>query len=303
MQLSTVTERLFGHSGLRLGLDIFSLDNETFVDLAYKFILGRRADRGGRKHFKDKLDAKTLNKNDLLKVLIDSAEFSSTRMFTQLGTSLHYSRIQFIRQLPAAKNIVDLGGSCQESDDGAMVGMGYPYNFDKLTIIDLPFNQRHEIYRNGSGVKSVKTSKGQVEYLYQSMTDMSPVQDQSIDLVYSGQSIEHVTVADAKKVYSEALRVLRPGGIFALDTPNGRITRIQQDEFVDPDHKVEYTSQQLQEGLRSAGFEIVEAKGLNYAGEIIERDQFDQKEIARNSGIFSDASNCYLLAFICRKPL
>ena len=43
---------------------------------------------------------------------------------------------------------------------------------------------------------------------------------------------------------------LRPGGYFALDTPNGRLTRLQQADFIDPDHKIEYTFEQLFAKLR-----------------------------------------------------
>ena len=55
------------------------------------------------------------------------------------------------------------------------------------------------------------------------------------DLVYSGQSIEHVTPSDADIVIKEVARVLRPGGWFALDTPNARVTRVQQPDLIDPD--------------------------------------------------------------------
>ena len=42
--------------------------------------------------------------------------------------------------------------------------------------------------------------------------------------------------------------------------------RLQQDEFIDPDHDHEYTHAEMVDKLRRAGFEILEAKGLNHAG-------------------------------------
>ena len=96
--------------------------------------------------------------------------------------------------------------------------------------------------------------------------------------------------------------MLQPGGHFALDTPNGRITRLQQDAFIDADHEVEYTAAQLDQKLGAAGFEIVERRGLNYAGEAAARGSFDWDEAARNTGVFADAEDCYLLAYVCRKP-
>jgi SAM-dependent methyltransferase len=134
------------------------------------------------------------------------------------------------------------------------------------------------------------------------MTSLVPIPDRSVDLVYSGQSIEHVTRAEAATTCREVRRVLRPGGWFALDTPNARLTRLQQDEFVDPDHKHEYTHAELASDLAAAGFEIVEARGLNYAGPIRTREEFDSLRIARNCGLFSEIEDCYVLAYVCRSP-
>src|SRR5438445_210082 len=82
---------------------------------------------------------------------------------------------------------------------------------------------------------------GPIRYPYQSMTDLTGIDSGTVDLVYSGQSIEHVTEADGDVVLREVARVLRVGGWFAVDTPNGRATRAQQADFIDPDHEVEYT--------------------------------------------------------------
>jgi ubiquinone/menaquinone biosynthesis C-methylase UbiE len=50
------------------------------------------------------------------------------------------------------------------------------------------------------------------------MTDLGGIPDGSFDLIYSGQSIEHVTADEADKVLLEARRVLRPGRFDAADT-------------------------------------------------------------------------------------
>ena len=122
--------------------------------------------------------------------------------------------------------------------------LGYPYDFDELVVVDLPPDDRHPLYhseRFGTG----DTERGQVRYEYRSMADLSFADDASVDLVYSGQSIEHVTEADGETVLKEAFRILRPGGYMAIDTPNGRVCRLQQPAFIDPDHKVEYTLDEL----------------------------------------------------------
>jgi SAM-dependent methyltransferase len=280
------------------------MDDGTFVDLAYRFLLGRAPDEQGQRHFLGRLRKRAISRDVFLRTLIDSREFGRTRLHSHLGTSIHESRSRFVRSLPPARRIVDLGGSCQGSRRGAMVELGYPYAFERLTIVDLPDPDRHELYRSedGPGAERVETELGPVEYLYQSMTTLQPIADGSVDLVYSGQSIEHVTRPDARSVYAEVLRVLRPGGLFALDTPNARLTRLQQDEFIDPDHKHEYTHPELSSDLRAAGFAILEAKGMNYAGPIASRADFSEKAVAGNCGLFSEIQDCYILAYVCRKP-
>ena len=94
------------------------------------------------------------------------------------------------------------------------------------------------------------------------------------------------------------------GGTLAVDTPNGRVTRLQQTEFIDPDHKHGYTPEkleELEEKLSRAGFDIVERKGLNLSLKSVETGHFDAAEVAENVGIFALPASCYLLAFVCQK--
>ena len=50
---------------------------------------------------------------------------------------------------------------------------------------------------------TVASARGPVTYRYQSMTDLSSFADGSFDLVYSGQSIEHVSEDEADVVQIE----------------------------------------------------------------------------------------------------
>ena len=130
------------------------------------------------------------------------------------------------------------------------------------------------------------------------MSDLSSCADEAFDLVYSGQSIEHVPEREADHVLREVRRVFRPGGYFAFDTPSARIRGCNKAEFIDPDHDVEYTAAELDGKLRAADFEVVERKGLNYVGAAAARGTFDWNEAARNRGVFSEAGDCYLLAYL-----
>jgi len=183
-----------------------------------------------------------------------------------------------------------------------MVRMGYPYAFDRLVVVDLPQGDRNDLYREDHDRHIVDTPLGPVHYHYHSMTDLSAYPDASFDLVYSGQSIEHVPVADADKVLTEVARVLRPGGHLALDTPNATVCRLQQAEFIDPDHDHEYTHHEMVDKLRCNGFEVVEMKGLNHAGRSLAAGEFSTREVATQRGLFADIESCYLLAYLCRTP-
>ena len=180
--------------------------------------------------------------------------------------------------------------------------MGYPYRFDELTVVDLPSEDRHELYRDDARPVSTETPQGLVTYRYHSMTDLSSYPSQSFDMVYSGQSIEHVTRRQAGRVLAQARRVLRPGGILALDTPNRRLTRLQQAAFIDPDHKYEYSHPEMAAMLRGNGFVLERAVGINYGGESVARGVFDVGELATRRGVFDEIEDCYLLGYVCRRP-
>lgn len=179
--------------------------------------------------------------------------------------------------------------------------MGYPFDFVSLTIVDLPPDDRHEIYRWDHEPTAIESPNGPVRYAYHSMTDLGRYEDAGFDLVYCGQTIEHVFEDEADHVLAEIHRVLSPGGYLAADTPNARATRAQQEEFIDPDHKVEYTHAEMVAKLERAGFAIREAKGLNYLGRSLSTGAFSAEETAANAGIYASPEDCYLLAYLAQK--
>jgi hypothetical protein len=284
-------------------VDFGSLPPEEAVDLAYQVVLQRPADPVGRKDWAAAIRSGWTN-TEMVGALAFSAEFHRRVKLPgkMLGYSLHSSRCEFVRTLPPGKVIVDLGGTDLGNPEGALVSMGYPYRFDRLTIVDLPSEDRHAIYRQDTRQDQVETALGPVYYRYHSMTDLSAFENNSVDLVYSGQSIEHVPPEEGRGVLKEVARILRPGGHLGLDTPNGRVTRLQQEAFVDPDHEVEYRLDELTTMIGDAGLELVDVKGANYSGRGLEGGRFDLDEVAGNSGLYWDADACYLLCVVARKP-
>ncbi len=82
--------------------------------------------------------------------------------------------------------------------------------------------------------------------------------DDSFDAVCSVQSIEHFD--DVGLVLSEAVRILRPGGVLAVATPN-RLT-YSPDGSINPFHTREYDARELEQ-LLSGSFEEIEVTGLH----------------------------------------
>lgn len=281
---------------------VSDMDDSTFIDFAYRFILRRVPDQEGKKTYLKSLARRNIDRDFLLKILSQSEEFK-TLQFDSVSLSIHQSRIQWVKSLPKADYILDLGGASKGSKEGALVAMGYPYKFKELTIVDLPLDERHLLYAEGyDTIDTFESSSGKIRYIYTSMANLSQFSDASMDFINCGQTIEHIMESEADRLFKECLRILKPGKYFCLDTPNARATRLQQDEFIDPDHEIEYFPEELNTKLKNAGFRIVDSKGINYLPESIRKGEFDKFEVTKNHGIFDDIENCYILAYRCQKP-
>jgi SAM-dependent methyltransferase len=281
---------------------IEELPSREFLRGIFHLLFGREPDLSDDGAYVAELESGEVSPRQLVEWLVHSAEWSHAAPMTEFGPSLHYGRGVFIRSLPKAARILDIGGAAVGDPSGGLVLMGYPYRFRELVVVDLPSEDRHALYQDSQRPDSVDTPQGRVTYRYHSMTDLSGLASGSFDLVYSGQSIEHVTRRDADRVLSQVRRVLKRGGVLALDTPNSRLTRLQQEAFIDPDHEYEYAPDELAAMLRGNGFVVERAHGIAYGGESVERGVFDPVELATKRGLYDDIQDCYLLAYVCRRP-
>jgi SAM-dependent methyltransferase len=273
------------------------------VRMAFNVILDREPDPVGGPDYTQRLAAGQLTRRGLAEALAHSEEFRRRIPIRDALLSMHVSRSDFVAGLPRARRILDLGGTHQGLSDGALVHLGYPYPFERLVVVDLPVEDRHALYQAGSTGEPVMSELGPVEFAFHSMVDLSRYEDASFDLVYSGQSIEHVTEAEGDVVVREAFRVLVPGGWFCLDTPNGPLWRLRSEELMNPDHKIEYSAGQLVAKLEQAGFEVTECKGLNLMRAGMAAGVYDEAEASAHPGVFAEAEECMLLAVVARTPV
>lgn len=78
--------------------------------------------------------------------------------------------------------------------------------------------------------------------------------DESVDLVFASNLVEHLSADEARRMAREALRVLRPGGRLILLQPNFRTSyRRYFDDFT---HVSIWTDVSLTDFLKAEGYEI-----------------------------------------------
>jgi SAM-dependent methyltransferase len=209
---------------------------------------------------------------------------------------LHRARALAVATLlPPAAHILDLGGA-----NAPLCDMGYPHPFTEVIVVDLPPEDRHEEFA-GRVVRAKATPLGPVDILYADMAELSGIGDNTVDLVWSGQSIEHVTLEHGRRVFAEVLRVLRPDGWFCLDTPNRRITALHAGpDHIHPDHKIEYTPEQLVAELTAAGFSVVDSFGICEMPLSAGGSSFDYRDFVIGAAISTSVDTSYVQFHRCR---
>jgi len=271
-------------------------DDRRFVQEAYHLVLHRLPDEAALAPLLAHLEQQ-VPRRVVVEVLL----------LTSFHEDLHALRCDLVRQLPPAEVIADLGGACATAAEGALLNMGYPHTPREITIVDLPPDTRlgasNFAHLDRESANWVKMGSTRVRYLHQSMSDLSGIADGSVDLVWAGQSIEHVTEPEAVQTLQEVWRVLRPGGSFCLDTPNRDVTRRQfPHALIHVEHKAEYTVAQLTQLLTQAGFEIVEVKGLGPMPRTARTRIFQPGELRRNAPLSDQPEISYLIYVQASKP-
>lgn len=99
-----------------------------------------------------------------------------------------------------------------------------------------------------------------VEWIAESASHMPTVEDASVDVVFSGQNIEHLWTDDLVGFLTEANRVLRDDGMLVVDSPNRPV--VEALGWVHPEHTVEMSVAEAVALFKAAGFEPTVVRGL-----------------------------------------
>ncbi len=99
-----------------------------------------------------------------------------------------------------------------------------------------------------------------VIWIKNSVSDMRDVPTGSVDLLFSGQNIEHLYYNDIVGFLSESSRVVKEGGYLCVDSPNRLVT--QELGYIQPQHVLELTSEDAAGLVEAAGFEVLQIQGI-----------------------------------------
>jgi len=295
-----------------LFVKVFHLNNifrDITARLAYQLILNRPIDQGALEKWKDFLKQNPLHRTYLINSLFLSEEYRSLILADPLVdlimmNYLHRERCELVRSLPAAKVILDIGGASSNIPRGALLTMGYPHPFDKLLIVDVPPQGSFEQRLSKEQYNVVQTELGEIRYIYKDMSDLAQIglHADSIDLVWMGQTVEHIEEEKFDRLLSLIRQYLKPDGYFCFDTPNRRITSLQSpNRYIHPDHKIEYHFRDIVAKLKREDFNIVQTLGIGLSKEMIMQNQFMPAYIIENMRINQNPEDSYIFYFKVQK--
>jgi SAM-dependent methyltransferase len=130
-----------------------------------------------------------------------------------------------------------------------------------------------------SAVTHVRARYPRVEMLHGNLAEL-PLPAGAVDVVVNFQVIEHLW--DQGQFVAECLRVLRPGGVLLMSTPNRITFSPGRDTPINPFHTRELNAVELTELLTAAGFSLESMLGVFHGPRLAGLD-------ARHGGSIIDA--------------
>ena len=289
-------------------LSLLKLENATPLqqsELIYRFILNRKIDDVGAQSCTDRIAKGKFSAWGLIARLMKSAEFKQPYLKPTPTQQLHGARMAWAAQLPAAKRVLDIGGSSPTVPEGALIELGFAHKPEKLIIFDKPPNEQFWGAPNYSQDNTRSFPWGQVQYIHGYAEDIlqnDELRDQQFDMIYMGQVVEHIFEDKLPNVLQWIKNHLAPGGRFCFDTPNRLITRFEtgEDRYIDPDHKREYTPEAFAALLTAAGFNIVQQWGILEMPHVLRNQKFGVRDFYDGVQLGATPNLGYCFAMSCQ---
>lgn len=275
----------------------------TSLDEIYGLMLGRGPDAHGRAHFTPILAAQ--GSDAVVSQIAASTEFQART--GSFGARLHRARATWVTHVPSATRLLDIGGSSPTDPQGGLIQLGYLHRPKELIILDRPPELQYWGKPTYDQSVARQFTWGTVSYHHvPAETLVQDVAFQSalgrFDVIFLGQVIEHIDPGQVPSLLRCLHRLLSPGGSLCLDTPNRLVTSIQiPGGYIDPDHTREYTTDDLQQMIRKAGFTITSALGiLPLPGVVASRIWKQEEAWASATDLSADPSLGYCFGLIAR---
>lgn len=276
---------------------------EAYVRMAYLVLLRREIDSSGLNAWREIIASGRFTQQNVIDTLLSSEEYLS-RFGIDVISILHRSRQEWIRTVPAARRVLDIGGSSTNDPRGALIELGYPHRPEQLHILDLPPEKQYWGKPKYDQSVPHRFDWGEVRFFHGGAEDMQNIQglqDERYDMIFLGQAIEHVWPDALPGMLAWIRNHLAPGGRLVFDTPNRLLTIIQcPDSLIDPDHKYEYSPTELERVVVKAGFEVTKKIGMVHLPVQAASGKYDPKEFAKAQLVSPDVDACYLFAVEAR---
>lgn len=289
-------------------LSLLKMENATAMqqsELIYRFILNRKIDDLGIQSCADRIAKGKFSALGLIARLMKSAEFKQPYLKRTPTQQLHGARMAWAAQLPAAKRVLDIGGSSPTVPEGALIELGFAHKPKKLIIFDKPPSEQFWGTPNYSQANTRSFPWGQVQYIHGYAEDIlqnDELRDQQFDMIYMGQVVEHIFEDKLPNVLLWIKNHLTPEGRFCFDTPNRLITRFETGEnrYIDPDHKREYTPDAFESLLKDADFEIIQQWGILEMPNVVTNQRLTVRDYYDGEQLADSPTQGYCFAMMCQ---
>lgn len=196
---------------------------------------------------------------------------------------LHFARQEWVKNLPKATRLLDIGGSSPSLPEGALIELGYSHRPKEIIIFDKPPAEQfwgNPLYDQSH---SREFAWGKVQYIHGYAEDLmsnEQLRNEKFDMIFMGQVVEHIQIAGLPVVFNWIKEHLQPNGIFCFDTPNRIITKVQMGDelYIDPDHKKEYTPAEIVTLMQENGFEVTQQQAILQMPNVQKNNTFDTED-------------------------